>query len=199
MGVIFILFLIPSLVLYGTYAYTSDTETKEVMTVSDLSISENPVTLVASAKVDTNAMKEACDKVKEAQKNREKVQNKEDQAKEAEPKKQSIFDKNGLLIMRGSSRANKVASMLLAVHSNGAAYHKTSGLDNLIDQLSDEECFYVLHKIEGKGFGQTASGYAGIDSPASHKALIQNQVNKRFGGKIQNLLKKWGTYSYGGY
>lgn len=199
MEVIFILFhflLIPSLVLYGTYTQTSNTDVKEVMTASDLSISENPVTLVSSAKVNIDTVKEACNKIKEAQTKSEEVQVED---KTEEPKKPSVFDKNGLLVMKSSKRANQIASMLLAVHSGGAVYHKTSGLDSLIDQLSDAECFYVLHKIEGKGFGQTVSGYAGVDSPASHKSLIQNQVNKRFGGKIQNLLKKWGTYSYGGY
>ena len=84
-------------------------------------------------------------------------------------------------------------------HRKGSAYHKSTGLDSLIDSLSVEEATWVIHTIEGKGFGQTSSGYAGVDSHASHQAFLTKQVNRRFGGNIRTLLKKWGTYSYGGY
>lgn len=111
------------------------------------------------------------------------------------------FGSDGLLVMTGSADARKVASLLLAIpgHRRGSAYHKSTGLDSLIDSLSVEEAAWVIHTIEGKGFGQTSSGYAGVDSHASHQAFLTKQVNRRFGGNIRTLLKKWGTYSYGGY
>lgn len=111
------------------------------------------------------------------------------------------FGSDGLLVMTGSANARKVASLLLAIpgHRKGSAYHKSTGLDSLIDDLSVEEATWVIHTIEGKGFGQTSSGYAGVDSHASHQAFLTKQVNRRFGGNIRTLLKKWGTYSYGGY
>ena len=111
------------------------------------------------------------------------------------------FGSDGLLVMTGSANARKVASLLLAIpgHRKGSAYHKSTGLDSLIDSLSVEEATWVIHTIEGKGFGQTSSGYAGVDSHASHQAFLTKQVNRRFGGNIRTLLKKWGTYSYGGY
>ena len=103
--------------------------------------------------------------------------------------------------MTGSANAREVARLLLAIpgHRRGSAYHKSTGLDSLIDSLSVEEATWVIHTIEGKGFGQTSSGYAGVDSHASHQAFLTKQVNRRFGGNIRTLLKKWGTYSYGGY
>ena len=111
------------------------------------------------------------------------------------------FGADGLLVMTGSANAREVASLLLAIpgHRKGSAYHKSTGLDSLIDSLSVEEATWVIHTIEGKGFGQTSSGYAGVDSHASHQAFLTKQVNRRFGGNIRTLLKKWGTYSYGGY
>ena len=111
------------------------------------------------------------------------------------------FGSDGLLVMTGSANAREVASLLLAIpgHRKGSAYHKSTGLDSLIDSLSVEEATWVIHTIEGKGFGQTSSGYAGVDSHASHQAFLTKQVNRRFGGNIRTLLKKWGTYSYGGY
>ena len=111
------------------------------------------------------------------------------------------FGSDGLLVMTGSANAREVASLLLAIpgHRKGSAYHKSTGLDSLIDDLSVEEATWVIHTIEGKGFGQTSSGYAGVDSHASHQAFLTKQVNRRFGGNIRTLLKKWGTYSYGGY
>jgi len=111
------------------------------------------------------------------------------------------FGSDGLLVMTGSANAREVARLLLAIpgHRRGSAYHKSTGLDSLIDSLSVEEATWVIHTIEGKGFGQTSSGYAGVDSHASHQAFLTKQVNRRFGGNIRTLLKKWGTYSYGGY
>lgn len=111
------------------------------------------------------------------------------------------FGSNGLLIERYSPRAQQVINLLMAIpgHRNGAAYHKSTGLDSLIDQLSTEEAVYVIHRIEGAGFGQTGDGYAGYDTPISHQTFVRNQVNKRFGGSVKALLKRWGTYSYGGY
>ena len=111
------------------------------------------------------------------------------------------FGSDGLLVMTGSTNAREVARLLLAIpgHRKGSAYHESTGLDSLIDSLSVEEATWVIHTIEGKGFGQTSSGYAGVDSHASHQAFLTKQVNRRFGGNIRTLLKKWGTYSYGGY
>ena len=111
------------------------------------------------------------------------------------------FGSNGLLVMAGTGNARRVASLLLSIpgHRNGAAYHKSTGLDSLIDSLSVEEATWVVHTIEGRGFGQTGSGYAGVDSHASHQAFLTKQVNRRFGGNIRTLLKRWGTFSYGGY
>ena len=59
----------------------------------------------------------------------------------------------------------------------------------------------TLARIEGAGFGQTADGLAGVDSPATHRAFVERQVNgrKEFGGSIHQLLKLWGTFNYGGY
>ena len=109
------------------------------------------------------------------------------------------FDANGLLVEATSGNAERVISLLLSIpgHANGAAYH--AQIDPIIDQLSAAEAIHVIHRIEGAGFGQTGDGLAGIDSPATHRNFIERQVNNRFGGSIHALLKKWGTYSYGGY
>lgn len=117
---------------------------------------------------------------------------------EEESKKPKFNDK-GLLIMKSSNKAQVVINKLLFIpnHRNGSSYHKS--IDPLIDELSTEEAIWVLWRIEGKGFGQTGDGYAGIDSHQSHRALVNNQINRRFNGSIHNLLKKWGTYNYGGY
>ena len=82
-------------------------------------------------------------------------------------------------------------------HKNGSAYH--AEIDPIIDQLSAAEAIHVIHRIEGAGFGQTGDGLAGADTPGTHRAFIERQVNSRFGGSIHLLLKKWGTYHYGGY
>lgn len=109
------------------------------------------------------------------------------------------FGSNGLLVEHTSDNAERVISLLLAIpgHANGAAYH--AQIDPIIDQLSAAEAIHVIHRIEGAGFGQTGDGLAGVDSPATHRNFIERQVNNRFGGSIHALLKKWGTYSYGGY
>lgn len=109
------------------------------------------------------------------------------------------FGSNGLLVEHTSDNAERVISLLLSIpgHANGAAYH--AQIDPIIDQLSAAEAIHVIHRIEGAGFGQTGDGLAGIDSPATHRNFIERQVNNRFGGSIHALLKKWGTYSYGGY
>ena len=111
------------------------------------------------------------------------------------------FGADGLLVMQASGRAQQVVNLLLGIpgHANGAGYHQSTGLDSLISQLSAAEAIWVLHRIEGAGFGQTGDGYAGMDTPASHRAVVANQINRRFGGSIHALLYAWGTYSYGGY
>ena len=109
------------------------------------------------------------------------------------------FDSNGLLVEHTSANVERVITLLLAIpdHKNGSAYH--AEIDPIIDQLSAAEAIHVIHRIEGAGFGQTGDGLAGVDSPATHRNFIERQVNNRFGGSIHALLKKWGTYSYGGY
>lgn len=111
------------------------------------------------------------------------------------------FGSNGLLAMKNSPNARKVINLLLGIpgHRNGKAYHQRTGLDDVINSLSVEEATYVIRMIEGSGFGQTSDGFAGIDSHISHKAFLNRQVNRRFGGSIHALLRAWGTYSYGGY
>lgn len=109
------------------------------------------------------------------------------------------FGSNGLLVEHTSDNAERVITLLLSIpgHANGAAYH--AQIDPIIDQLSAAEAIHVIHRIEGAGFGQTGDGLAGVDSPATHRNFIERQVNNRFGGSIHALLKKWGTYHYGGY
>ena len=109
------------------------------------------------------------------------------------------FDSNGLLVEHTSANVERVITLLLAIpdHKNGSAYHVE--IDPIIDQLSAAEAIHVIHRIEGAGFGQTGDGLAGADTPGTHRAFIERQVNSRFGGSIHLLLKKWGTYHYGGY
>lgn len=109
------------------------------------------------------------------------------------------FDSNGLLVEHTSANVERVITLLLAIpdHKNGSAYH--AEIDPIIDQLSAAEAVHVIHRIEGAGFGQTGDGLAGADTPGTHRAFIERQVNSRFGGSIHLLLKKWGTYHYGGY
>lgn len=111
------------------------------------------------------------------------------------------FGADGLLVMTQSSAAQNVINLELGIpgHANGASYHQTTGLDAAIDALTVPEAVYAVYRMEGAGFGQTGDGWAGVDSPESHNAFVQNQVNRRFGGDIKLLLKMWGTYSYGSY
>ena len=120
---------------------------------------------------------------------------------EAEPTYDGIqFGADGLLIETASSMAQSVVNDLLSIpgHSNGAGYH-ANGIDAKINQLSTAEAIWVIHRIEGAGFGQTGDGYAGSDTPASHRNFVNKQIINRFGGSVHQLLRKWGTYSYGGY
>ena len=111
------------------------------------------------------------------------------------------FGADGLLVEQHTAASQNVINLLLGIpnHSNGSWYHQSTGLDSYIDQLSIEEAVNVIHRIEGAGFGQTGAGYAGFDTSESHRVFVEQQVNGRFGGDIRLLLKKWGTYSYGGY
>lgn len=138
---------------------------------------------------------------KEEQKRIEEEKKKQEEA-EAQAKRNNIqFDSNGLLVEESSPNAERVISLLLAIpdHKNGSAYH--TQIDPIIDQLSAAEAVHVIHKIEGAGFGQTADGLAGVDSPATHRAFVERQVNgrKEFNRSIHQLLKLWGTFTYGGY
>ena len=143
--------------------------------------------------------KEEQKRIEEEKKKAAEEKKKQEEA-EAQAKHSNIqFDANGLLVEATSGNAERVISLLLSIpgHANGAAYH--AQIDPIIDQLSAAEAIHVIHRIEGAGFGQTGDGLAGIDSPATHRNFIERQVNNRFGGSIHALLKKWGTYSYGGY
>ena len=110
------------------------------------------------------------------------------------------FGADGLLIEQSSALAQQAVNGLLGIpgHSNGQWVHN-NGLDAIINQLSVPEAVWVIHRIEGAGFGQTGDGYAGYDTPASHRNFYQKQVVNRFGGSVHELLRHWGTYSYGGY
>lgn len=136
---------------------------------------------------------------KEEQKRIAEEKKKQEEA-EAQARKNNIqFDSNGLLVEHTSANVERVITLLLAIpdHKNGSAYH--AEIDPIIDQLSAAEAIHVIHRIEGAGFGQTGDGLAGADTPVTHRAFIERQVNSRFGGSIHLLLKKWGTYHYGGY
>lgn len=143
---------------------------------------------------------EKLDKSYKEEQKRIKEEKKKQEEAEAQAKHNNIqFDANGLLVEATSGNAERVISLLLSIpgHANGAAYH--AQIDPIIDQLSAAEAIHVIHRIEGAGFGQTGDGLAGVDSPATHRNFIERQVNNRFSGSIHLLLKKWGTYSYGGY
>ena len=151
---------------------------------------------------DTSEQKTLLEKLDKSYKEEQKRIEDERIAKEkAEQAKRNTiqFDSNGLLVEHTSDNAERVITLLLAIpdHKNGSAQH--AQIDPIIDQLSAAEAIHVIHRIEGAGFGQTGDGLAGIDSPATHRNFIERQVNNRFGGSIHALLKKWGTYSYGGY
>lgn len=151
---------------------------------------------------DTSEQKTLLEKLDKSYKEEQKRIEDERIAKEkAEQAKRNTiqFDSNGLLVEHTSDNAERVITLLLAIpnHMNGSAYH--AQIDPIIDQLSAAEAIHVIHRIEGAGFGQTGDGLAGADTPGTHRAFIERQVNSRFGGSIHLLLKKWGTYSYGGY
>lgn len=137
---------------------------------------------------------------KEEQKRIAEEKKKQEEA-EAQARKNNIqFDSNGLLVEHTSANVERVIALLLAIpgHQAGKAYH--GEIDPIIDQLSAAEAIHVIHRIEGPGFGQSADGLAGFDTPATHRAFIERQVNNRFDGSIHALLKKWGTYvEYPGY
>lgn len=151
---------------------------------------------------DTSEQKTLLEKLDKSYKEEQKRIEDERIAKEkAEQAKRNTiqFDSNGLLVEHTSANVERVITLLLAIpgHANGAAYH--AQIDPIIDQLSAAEAIHVIHRIEGAGFGQTGDGLAGVDSTATHRNFIERQVNNRFGGSIHALLKKWGTYHYGGY
>ena len=151
---------------------------------------------------DTSEQKTLLEKLDKSYKEEQKRIEDERIAKEkAEQAKRNTiqFDSNGLLVEHTSANVERVITLLLAIpdHKNGSAYH--AEIDSIIDQLSAAEAIHVIHRIEGAGFGQTGDGLAGADTPGTHRAFIERQVNSRFGGSIHALLKKWGTYSYGGY
>lgn len=130
----------------------------------------------------------------------------EEEKKQAEEHEKEMngpvtFNSDGTLEYTKTDSAQEVINLLLAIpgHSNGAEYHKTWHIDEKIDNLTIRECVYVLRRIEDVGFGQTAQGLAGQETSESHKNFVENQLNKRYGGSIKNLLKEWGTYSYSGY
>lgn len=107
------------------------------------------------------------------------------------------FDSNGLLIEQASANAQLVVNDLLGP-GTGYVTHTTE-IDNRINALTTEEAVWVIHRIEGAGFGQTGAGMAGIDTPESHSLFVEQQVNGRFNGSIHALLRAWGTFSYPGY
>lgn len=150
---------------------------------------------------DSSEQKTLLEKLDKSYKEEQKrIEEEKKKQAEAQAKHNNIqFDANGLLVEATSGNAERVISLLLSIpgHANGAAYH--AQIDPIIDQLSAAEAIHVIHRIEGAGFGQTGDGLAGVDSPATHRNFIERQVNNRFGGSIHALLKKWGTYSYGGY
>lgn len=151
---------------------------------------------------DTSEQKTLLEKLDKSYKEEQKRIEDERIAKEkAEQAKRNTiqFDSNGLLVEHTSDNVERVITLLLAIpdHKNGSSYH--AEIDPIIDQLSAAEAIHVIHRIEGAGFGQTGDGLAGADTPGTHRAFIERQVNSRFGGSIHLLLKKWGTYHYGGY
>lgn len=170
------------------------------LTDSDKADFNNKLNAIATKITDKEAKEKAEVERQKAEAEKQK------QAQIAEQQKrngQPYFGADGLLVMNHTAKSQQVINLLLGIpgHSYGQDYHVSTGLDNLIDQLSVEEAVDVIHKIEGAGFGQTAAGLAGTDSHATHQAFLDQQVNGRreFGNSIFNLLKMWGTYSYSGY
>ena len=107
-------------------------------------------------------------------------------------------NEKGLIVTQESQAGQDVINKLFAeipTHSNGT---HSAELDAMIDNLSAEECAWVLTRIENEGFGQTGAGYS-TATPEAHKTFIEDQLYGRFGGDIHNLLKVWGTFTYSGY
>ncbi len=138
-------------------------------------------------------------KAEQAAKEAAKEKAEKERAEKEKASKTVSFGADGLLNESATPKAQTVINYLLSIpgHANGKAAH--ASFDHLIDELSAPEAVYVIHRCEGPGFGQTGAGYAGVDSPLTHQKFVEQQVNNRFGGSIHNLLKAWGTYSYGGY
>ena len=143
----------------------------------------------AKEEAEQKAKEEAERKAKAEAEAKRKAEEAKQQAKtQAQPVQQAPietelqFGADGLLVMQSSGRAQQVVNLLLGIpgHSNGAGYHRSTGLDGLINQLSTSEAVWVLHRIEGAGFGQTGDGYAGGDSPASHTGDKSNQQTIRW-------------------
>ena len=114
-------------------------------------------------------------------------------------------DENGYIVRQQSDAAQAVINKLysdidstkpagVSVRAQGT---HSAELDAMIDNLSPEECAWVMSRIENDVYGQ--SDRSGSRTPESDQHFIENQLNRRFGGDIHNLLKAWGTYSYGGY
>ena len=126
---------------------------------------------------------------------------KERQKRELELNGPVTFNENGTLEYQKSDAAQEVINLLLSIpnHKNGKDYHVANGIDEKIDNLTIKECVYVMRIIEDPGFGQTGDGYEGQENASSHRAFVENQLNRRFDGSIKNLLKQWGTFKYPGY
>ena len=115
-------------------------------------------------------------------------------------------DENGYIVRQQSQAAQDVINKLYhdidstkpaSVGSIRAQGTHSAELDNMIDNLSPEECAWVMSRIENDVYGQ--SDRHGSATPETDQHFIENQLYERFGGDIHNLLKSWGTYSYGGY
>ena len=102
-------------------------------------------------------------------------------------------------LMKINHKGEKNGLKDVPCHCKGAVDHISSGVDEIIDQLTVPEAIGVMHIIEGKGFGQTGARYAGVDSSLTHRKFVEQQINKRFNGSIYNLLMAWGTFPYDGY
>ena len=182
--------------------FINEQEKSETIDKINQSISVSEVNNLFNEKSQLN-QKRKSEKEEAERKAREEAERK---AREEALKRDGIpdFDSNGRLIEVGqneSANAERAITLLLSIpgHRNGGSYHQSTGLDNIIDQLTDAEAIHVIHRIEGPGFGQTGDGLAGSDSAYTDKIFVENQVNRRFNGNIRSLLHAWGTFSYGGY
>ena len=182
--------------------FINEQEKSETIDKINQSVSLSEVNNLFNEKSQLN-QKRKSEKEEAERKAREEAERK---AREEALKRDGIpdFDSNGRLIEVGqneSANAERAITLLLSIpgHRNGGSYHQSTGLDNIIDQLTDAEAIHVIHRIEGPGFGQTGDGLAGSDSAYTDKIFVENQVNRRFNGNIRSLLHAWGTFSYGGY